>query len=232
MSLGRLSLPLSLTSSQTRTSYPSELLYYSQLLINRTPRWQNPRMCTCLVISKNLLRSAISHTVFGPLMADTEWTHPLGKCIGIRIDRECISPRLYTGYSSLSPVEGCRLPPLENRSADTDCRRVCYVGFDYIAPSGQSLSFLNPCVRDRGHFRTQCNGTRRSTCESGDAIHGRLLFTTAYRRISKCFELSTMRIGLRSECDEEDLDWDTYVLVRDILSKPASMPICLSSGQG
>ena len=73
---------------------------------------------------------------------------------------------------------------------------------------------------------------RRSTCESGDAIQGRLVFTTAHRRISKCFELSIMELALQYECEGKGLEWETHVLVEDILSKPASMPICFSSGLG
>ena len=89
------------------------------------------------VVRKDWLKSARSHTVFGPLMADTEWTHPLGKLIRIRIDREYTSLRLYQGCSSLSSVEGCQLPPLKNRSADPDSRRrTCRVDFGHIARSG------------------------------------------------------------------------------------------------
>ena len=56
-------------------------------------------------------------------------------------------------------------------------------------------------------------------------IQDPLLFTTANRRISKCFELSTMKIALQSECDGKNLYWETHVLLEDILSKPASMLI-------
>ena len=104
--------------------------------------------------------------------------------------------------------------------------------FTTLHPAVQSLRFLNPCVRDWVHFRTQCSGMRQSTCESGDAIQGRLLFTAAHRRISKCFELTTMIIALWSKCDGNILRWETHVLVEDILSKPASMLIWFSSGQG
>ena len=104
--------------------------------------------------------------------------------------------------------------------------------FNTLHPAIQIIGIPKIGVKDRGHFRTRCSGTRRFTCESGDAIQGRLLFTTAHRLISKCFELSTMEIEVLSECDGKYSDWRTHVLVEDILSKPASMPICLSSGQG
>ena len=97
-------------------------------------------MCAYLVIWEDRLKPAISRTVYGPLMTGTERTHPLGKLIRIRIDCEFTSPRLYLGYSLLSSVEGCKLPPLKNRSADSDSRRSCRVEFYYMTTSGTDYS--------------------------------------------------------------------------------------------
>ena len=151
------------TSSLPPTSYPAEPRYFSQLLIDFIRRWQIPRMCSHLVLWENRLKSEISRTVSGPLMASTEWTHPLGKLIRVRIDRECTSLRLYTGCSLLSSVEGCQLPPLENRSADADSRPICEVDFRHITRNGPSYV--------RSKLRRERSGSLQNTVRWNETMY-------------------------------------------------------------
>ena len=67
----------------------------SRLPIDPNSRWQIPRTRAHIAIVDDWLKSAVSRPTFGPLMADTERTHPLGKEIRIRIDRERVPLRTY-----------------------------------------------------------------------------------------------------------------------------------------
>ena len=95
-----------------------------------------------------------------------------------------------------------------------------------------TVGFLDLLVKERGHFKTQCSGTRRPTCEFCNTTSSRLLLTTARRIVSDCFELSVMEITLWSKCDEDTTYWDTAILVEDFLSNPASTTTYLFTGKG
>ena len=82
-------------------------------------------------------------------------------------------------------------------------------------------------LKGRGHFRTQYSWTRRSSCEFGNVTQIRPLLTTARYRISDCFELTVIKIIVRSRYKHNI--WWTWLPIEDILSKLESMSICLSS---
>ena len=50
---------------------------------------------------EDLLKSALSRPAFGPPMAGSDLTHPLGKKVRVRIDRECV-----VGVSYCDGIEG------------------------------------------------------------------------------------------------------------------------------
>ena len=71
----------------------------SQLPFDCRFKWQNLRAHTQTVILEDELNSAISSPLFGPPIAHTERTHPLGKKVRIRIDRERGLLRPYRRHS-------------------------------------------------------------------------------------------------------------------------------------
>ena len=66
-------------------------------------------------------------------MAGAEWTHPLGKMIIVRIDRKHASLGTCRGRSRSSVVDGCKLSPSGDVSAESTSRRTCDVSFMYIS---------------------------------------------------------------------------------------------------
>ena len=79
-------------------------------------------------------------------------------------------------------------------------------------------------MKERGHFRAQYSGTRRVSCKFSNASQIRLLLTAAHRHISDCFELSLMHIIMFLECGGVSTWWSTTILLKDLLSNPASTP--------
>ena len=82
-------------------------------------------------------------------MAGAERTHPLGKNIRIRINRKYDLLGTRRGHSRSSVVEGCKLPPIRDVSADSGLRRECYVSFGYISLGRHGPSKLDTSSREK-----------------------------------------------------------------------------------
>ena len=122
-----------LASSSSSISYTPACCSCSRLSIDSCTGWQIPRTRAHIVIVGDWLKSAVSRPTFGLPMADTERTHPLGKELHIRIDRERVLPRIFSKYSRSSAVEGCRLPISKDSLAQSESHRSYYVRLYYTS---------------------------------------------------------------------------------------------------